>query len=79
MTSSTAGSRSSGSSGPRPNDALGDPAGELGARGRVEHRRLAVDERADAVGQLAVAGLAQQALAQLGGELVEVVRHPPAS
>ncbi len=62
-----------------PERPLGDPAGELGPRARVEHRRLAIHERADAVGQLALAGIEQQALAQVGGELVEVVRHPPAS
>ena len=79
MTSSTAGSRKQRLERPEPERPLGDPADELGPRARVEHRRLAIHERADAVGQLTLAGIEQQALAQVGGELVEVVRHPAAS
>ena len=62
-----------------PERPLGDPARQLGPRARVEHRRLAIHQRADPVAQLAFAGIEQQALAQVGGELVEVVHHPPAS
>jgi hypothetical protein len=56
--------------------ALRDPAGQLVARARVEHRRLAVDELADAAGQVlrrGVVGAGEQPVAQVGGELVEVV------
>ena len=56
--------------------ALGDPARELGARRFVEHRGLAVDERADPPRQvLAAVGVRQQAVAQLGGQLVEFVHR----
>jgi hypothetical protein len=52
---------------------LGDPLGELGTSAGVEHRRLAVDERSDAVGKIVLARLGQQPLTQVGGELVEIV------
>ena len=58
--------------------ALGDPLGELGARVGVEHRRLAVHERADPLGRgrpPAPAGVGEQAVAQVGGELVEIVHR----
>jgi hypothetical protein len=55
--------------------ALGDAARELGAGAGVEHRRLAVHERADRVlaRRRGIAGARQEAVAQVGGELVEVV------
>ena len=55
--------------------ALGDARDELRAGVLVEHARLAIDERADALVQLAVRtvapGLGEQALAQRAGERVE--------
>ena len=47
MISSTAGSSSSGCSGPRPKARIDDPPLELGARAGVEQRRLALDECRD--------------------------------
>jgi hypothetical protein len=61
-----------------PKRPLGDAAGELGAGVGVEHRRLAIDERLDAAGQvlgLGVAGAGQEAVAEVGGELVEVLHR----
>ena len=74
MTSSTSGSRSSGSSGPSPNERSATRADERVARGVVEQRGLAVDQRADAPREVrgAVgAGLGEQPRPQRGGDLVE--------
>ena len=58
---------------PEPERALGDPRRELRARARVEHARLAVDQRADAVLRIRGIGahLAQEPCAQLVGEQIE--------
>ena len=47
ITSSTPGSRSNGSSGPNPNDALGHPRHQRLARAGVQQRRLALHQRPD--------------------------------
>ena len=49
---------------PEPERALGDPSGELGARVGVEHRRLAIHERADALAQV---GLGAARVRRAGG------------
>ena len=60
-----------------PDGALGDPRGERGAGRRIEHRRLALDERGDPRRRIvAVAGLAgalDEPLAQRAGQRVEWV------
>ena len=72
ITSSTDGSPSSGSSGPSPNERSAMRAASAGARVVVEQAGLAVDERADALVQVAVAavaaGLGEQPVAQRAGE-----------
>ncbi len=63
---------------------LGDPARELGPRAGVERGRLAVDERPDALRRVlaGLGGRGEQAVAQVGGERVEIVHdswrpYPP--
>ena len=60
---------------PESDGPLGDPRGERGARARVEHAGLALDERADprtgVVAALGVAGRLDEAVAQRAGERVE--------
>ena len=53
---------------------LRDPIRELGAGRPVEHSRLALDQLADAAGQVVarISRTREQAIAQVGGELVEV-------
>ena len=79
MISSTAGSASSGSSGPSPNARSRDPRDQLVAPLGAQHAGLAIDERADPPGKVVVSVRTcarEQPLAQVGGEGVEGVHAP---
>ena len=78
MTSSTVGSRSSGSSGAEAEGPLDDAAHEVLARLGVQHPGLALHERADAGVEITVlpgARLPYEPLAQRGGKTFQFVAH----
>ena len=78
ITSSTVGSRSSGSSGAEPERPLDDAAHEVLARLGVQHPGLALHERADAGVEITVlpgARLPYEPLAQRGGKTFQFVAH----